>query len=65
MLVERAEVDLAAADMPLHAMMARRRRGELLGDAGIAIVHEADAWCAARGIRRPDRFAAMLAPGWP
>jgi hypothetical protein len=66
-LLESAEAGLSAADMALHAVVCRRRRGELLGgDAGRELVAAADAWMAGQGIRRPERMAAMLAPGrWP
>jgi len=58
---ERAFTD---ADMALHATIARRRRGELLGRAeGAALVAAADEWMTAQNIRKPDRIAAMLAPG--
>jgi hypothetical protein len=50
--------------MALFAAAARRCRGELLGgEAGRALVAEADAWMAAQSIRDPDRMARMLAPG--
>jgi hypothetical protein len=42
----------------------RRARGRLLGgDTGRALVDSAVRDLSARGIRRPDRFAAMVAPG--
>jgi len=63
-LLEAAETGLAAADMALHAAVARRRRGELLGgDSGRALVAAADAWMASQAIRNPERMTAMLAPG--
>jgi tetratricopeptide (TPR) repeat protein len=63
-LLESAEAGLAAADMALHAAVARRRRGELLaGDTGYALVETADAWMRGQGIRNPARMASMLAPG--
>jgi hypothetical protein len=50
--------------MSLHVMVARRRRGELLGGAaGEALVQQADTWMAGQAIRRPARMADMLAPG--
>ena len=63
-LLEAAEKELDAADMALHATVARRRRGELAGgDDGRALIEAADAWMAGQGIRNPERMAAMLAPG--
>jgi hypothetical protein len=63
-LIEPAEAGLAGADMALHASVARRRRGELLGgDTGRSLVASADAWMSGQGIRNPKRMAAMLAPG--
>jgi hypothetical protein len=63
-LLEPAETGLAAADMALHAAVARRRRGELLGgDTGRGLVAAADAWMASQTIRNPERMTAMMAPG--
>jgi len=62
--VTQAAARLDAVDMALFAVAARRGQGELLGgEAGRALVAEADAWMAAQAIRRPDRMARMLAPG--
>jgi hypothetical protein len=62
--VAEAAARLAAIDMALFAAAARRAHGELLGgEAGRALVAEADAWMAAQSIRRPDRMARMLVPG--
>jgi eukaryotic-like serine/threonine-protein kinase len=48
-----------------HAEAARRQLGVALGgDAGAALVSQADSWMADAGVRRPDRFTAMLVPGW-
>jgi hypothetical protein len=61
---ERVEAAFRDIDMSLHAAVARRRRGELLGGSdGARLVQEADAWMTAQGIRNPARFAGMLAPG--
>jgi serine/threonine protein kinase len=55
-----------AAEMALHANVARARLGELLaGDEGAALVTEAREWMAAQEIRVPARFVGMLAPGFP
>ena len=52
-----------AADLLFWSAVARRRRGELLGgDEGRALVHEADVWLGGQGVRRPDRFAAIVTP---
>jgi hypothetical protein len=61
-----AEGALRAADMGLHAAVARRRRGELLGgEQGRALVAEADAWMTGEGVKNPTRMCAALAPGLP
>ncbi|HVK69289.1 MAG TPA: AAA family ATPase [Polyangium sp.] len=52
------------AEMVLHAACARRRKGELSGgEAGGALVAVADTVMTQRGVRRPDRWAAIFAPG--
>jgi hypothetical protein len=48
--------------MALHAMVARRRRGQLTA-GGTALIKNADEWMAAQSIRNPGRMADMLAPG--
>ena len=61
-----AEEASRAADMGLHAAVARRRRGELLGgDEGRTLVAEAEAWMALEGVKNPARMCAALAPGFP
>jgi hypothetical protein len=63
-LLESAESGLTAAAMALHAAVARRRRGELMGgETGRALVVAADAWMTAQAIKNPERMTAMLAPG--
>ena len=63
-LLDAAESDLLGADMTLHATVARRRKGELLGgETGRSLVAAADDWMAGQGIQNPERMAAMLAPG--
>jgi serine/threonine protein kinase len=53
------------ADMELFAVMAQRGYGKSLGgDAGEAMVVEADRWMQERGVVRPDRLAAVLTPGF-
>jgi eukaryotic-like serine/threonine-protein kinase len=52
------------AEIVAHAAAARRQLGELVGgDAGAALIAEADAWMAAEGIRDPARFSRVLVPG--
>jgi eukaryotic-like serine/threonine-protein kinase len=66
----RAELDgamvaLDACEMKLYAALARLRWGELVGGGeGRALVEVATAWMRDQAIRRPDRIAAMLAPGF-
>jgi tetratricopeptide (TPR) repeat protein len=55
-----------AVEMPLYAAAARRRLGQLRGgDEGQALIEQADAWMQRQEIQRPDRWTAMLAPGFP
>ncbi len=62
-LFERAEQAFAALAMRLHAAVARRRRGELLGgDEGRALIWSCDEWMITEEVRNPERMAAMLAP---
>jgi hypothetical protein len=64
------ELDVALAgfdalDMRLYANVTRMRQGQLRGGAdGVALVAQAEAWMRGQGIVRPERFAAMLAPGF-
>ncbi len=54
-----------AVDMSLMAAVTRRRHGELIaGDAGTRRITRADSWMRQQQIQRPDRMAAMLAPGF-
>lgn len=51
-------------DMALHAAVARYRKGELQGTAaGASLRAGAQGEIVARGIRAPERWAAMYAPG--
>ena len=69
---EAARVQLTAAaaafdavDLALHAAVARRRLGRLLGgDEGRALIVAADVWMAGQTIRNPERMTALLAPGF-
>ncbi|HEX4446241.1 MAG TPA: AAA family ATPase, partial [Polyangiaceae bacterium] len=52
------------AEMPVHANAARRQLGVLVGgEAGQALVLEADEIMKSRGVRQPSRYAGMLVPG--
>jgi eukaryotic-like serine/threonine-protein kinase len=58
--VERAE----RADMSLYAAAARHQLGRALGgEAGDRMLDDSVDVMAAQGVRRPERFAAMLVPG--
>ena len=60
-----AESGFTAAEMSLHAAVARRRRGELQGgDEGRGLVAFADARFRAESVKDPARMAGMLAPGF-
>ena len=62
-LYDEAATALAAVDMRLHATIARRRRGLLLGGtAGHELVTAADHWMDEQGIRAPDRMMTLFAP---
>jgi hypothetical protein len=64
-LLARAERLFVAQDMALHAAVARRRSGELVGgDFGAGQIAAADAWMTGQGIRNPERMTAVLAPGF-
>jgi eukaryotic-like serine/threonine-protein kinase len=52
------------SDMTLHAAVARRARGRLLGgDEGANLVAEAERWMSSHGVGAPARLAAVLGPG--
>jgi hypothetical protein len=60
-----AEEGFAGAAMQLHSAVARLRRGQLLGgELGDELVRTADATLRALGVRRVDRMAALVAPGF-
>jgi hypothetical protein len=62
--LEQALVQLVAADMGLHAAVARRRLGALLGGSeGQAMGARTDEWMGQQGIRQPERMSAILLPG--
>ena len=59
-----AEAAFEAAGMPIHAAIARRRLGQLPESRRNDEVAEADRELRRHGIRRPERMAAVFAPGW-
>ncbi len=60
-----AVAGLDAAGLALYAAAARARLGALDGgEAGQAMVRTATAWLTKQGVKRPERFVAMLAPGF-
>jgi eukaryotic-like serine/threonine-protein kinase len=63
--LEHAIAQFEATSTPLFAEVARRRLGETIGgDEGGVLVARADAWMNEHQIRRPERVAAVIAPGW-
>jgi serine/threonine protein kinase len=64
-LLSEAAAAFDAADMRLWAAAARRRLGQLQGgDEGHSLIEHANRWMTDQGVRRPDRIAAMYAPGF-
>ncbi|HZS38784.1 MAG TPA: protein kinase [Polyangia bacterium] len=64
--LEQAERRFEELDMALHAQIARRRRGQLLGgDGGRELFTQADAWLRDRRVQNPARLSTLLAPGFP
>jgi hypothetical protein len=63
-LLEQAERDFAGeAGNAMGAACARRRRGQLLLDAGEELVRESDVLLRRMGIQDPARWADMYCPG--
>jgi hypothetical protein len=63
-MLDSAEKALEVVNMTLYAVAAKRRRGQLIsGEAGAALIAEADEWMIKQKIKNPLRMAAMLAPG--
>ena len=55
-----------AADIHIHAAVARRRLGGLLGgEAGRELATQAEVWMAAQKIVNPARMTYLYAPGFP
>jgi hypothetical protein len=64
--LRRAADGFDAVDMALYATVARRALGAMLdGDERKALLDATDTWFRDQGVKRPDRFVAMLAPGLP
>ena len=64
-LLDAAARAFDAADMGLHAMVSRRRHGELLGgDEGAMMTRDADEWMRAQTIKDPAHMAELLVPGF-
>ncbi|MDB4974545.1 MAG: serine/threonine protein kinase [Myxococcaceae bacterium] len=64
-LLQRAATEFDGAGMKLHARAADHRRGQLLANAeGEALVLQSAAAIAACGVKRPENFVRMLAPGF-
>jgi hypothetical protein len=64
-LLEQAEQRYAGAGMPLHTSYARRRGAQLQeGDAAIATLEAADRDLRERGVEDPERWLALVAPGF-
>jgi serine/threonine protein kinase len=64
-LLREALAGFAALDMGLNAAAVRSILGALVGgDEGHGLRGEAAAWFALQSVKRPDRFVAMLAPGF-
>jgi hypothetical protein len=54
------------ADMHLHAAVARRRLGQMLGgDRGQDLLRQADTFMTAQHIRNPSLMTRVFAPGFP
>ena len=61
---EKRKVHCNPVNMPIFAVASRGRRGDLTQrSAGKELIESADRDMAGQGIRRPERFADMLAPG--
>ena len=58
-----AETGFDDAGFELHAVVCRRRRGQLLDTGGESLIAGADVWMQRQGIVRPRRMARVLAPG--
>lgn len=61
--LEEAERRLNEVNMPLHAAAARYRRGQLLAEAGTALIDDAATTMRRCGVSNPSRLAALMVPG--
>ena len=59
-LLDRSSEGFDRAGMDLSAWCARRRKGEIEGDA--TLVRQANAWMVERGIRDPERWTRLYTP---
>ncbi|MEM7349756.1 MAG: AAA family ATPase [Acidobacteriota bacterium] len=62
-LLVAAAAGFEAADMELHAMVCRRRRGQLAGSDGKSFLRETDRWITDQGLVDSDRWLDVIAPG--
>ena len=62
--LDRAIGTFAQAEMVLLAATARRRKGELLGDAGSRLREESDRQLDELGVALPARWLLLMAPGF-
>jgi hypothetical protein len=64
-LLDEGRQALLQADMYLYAATAQWRLGQVQGgDKGRAHVESAKQWMLAQALRDPERFGAMLLPGF-
>jgi hypothetical protein len=64
-LLLRAIAGFDAASMSLHAAVARRRLGGIVGGSeGRGLIVAADVFMAGQGVRSPERLTSALAPGF-
>ena len=64
-LLETAIAGFDAVEMGLHAAVARRRLGQLIGgDSGATLVRAADLWMTDQRIKSPVAMSRLLAPGF-
>jgi hypothetical protein len=63
--LRRAVAVFERLEMAGYLSASRRRLAALVGgDEGRALVRQADGWTTAEGVRRPDRYTDMMAPGF-